>query len=153
MKQEEYLTIAQASELTGKHADTIRAFIKNKGIKTLKDEKGRNLIQRSAILEYYAEEIKEEPTEAHEEAPKPSYEAIDYMSLINTLQEQLRAKDELIMKLQSQNEEAQKNIGALAQMNSEINMRLLTAGEPKPEEEPQIITTQKKKKHFWSRNK
>lgn len=49
MKTPEYITIKEATERTGKHADTIRAFIKAHGIKTAKNPQGRVLVPVEAL--------------------------------------------------------------------------------------------------------
>lgn len=53
MNSKAKITITEAVRLTGKHPDTIRAFLKKHGDKTTKDEKGRILIPYELIKNYY----------------------------------------------------------------------------------------------------
>lgn len=50
----DYITIKEASELTGKHPDTIRLLVRKNKEKSAKDTHGRVLVSTELIREHYA---------------------------------------------------------------------------------------------------
>ena len=99
-----FITIKEASELTGKHTDTIRRLAKDTNNPKLvtKDRKGRVIINSEWLVSNF------EPTEApaspdniidDKQPNQPNNNALE--PVINALTSQLEAKDQQIAKLQS----------------------------------------------------
>jgi hypothetical protein len=107
----EFITIKQASEITGKHPDTIRHLIrKNKGSKHVtKDSKGRVLINIDLLSSEYDLQ-KPSTQEATEQlgasnVKEPTTDTIkppqnDLKEVLQALTNQLEAKDKQIFSLQ-----------------------------------------------------
>lgn len=116
----DYITIKEASELTGKHPDTIRLLVKKNKEKSAKDAQGRVLVSIDLIREYYAtteqeatgqastgeqvttEQVKSPDTEQSANSDKSTseqgYDATE--SLIQALTAELHAKNAIIKQQQ-----------------------------------------------------
>ena len=99
-----FITIKEASELTGKHTDTIRRLVKNTNNSKLvtKDRKNRVLINTDWLMANF--EPPEAPTSPDniiddKQSTQPISPAPDLV--INALTNQLEAKDQQIAKLQA----------------------------------------------------
>lgn len=104
MHMQGFITIKEASELTGKHTDTIRRLAKDTNNPKLvtKDRKGRVIINSEWLVSNF------EPTEApaspdnqpdDKQPNQPNNNALE--PVINALTSQLEAKDQQIAKLQT----------------------------------------------------
>jgi len=157
----EFVTIKQASEITGKHADTIRAVIrKHKGSKEVtKDSKGRLLVSVELLKLTYpdlegGQEASQEGTEGQGEQqsvnnPTQATEApqTGLGAVINALTSQLEAKDKQIDNLQQIIKEKEDNTTKLQdQFQQLLGRQQLLEGTNEPVEKPTGLTTEQVKK-------
>jgi Fic family protein len=99
-----FITIKEASQLTGKHADTIRRLIKaNTNSKYVaKDRKGRVIINSAWLSAYFEpSEAPTSPQNTVDDKEPISTQTTSLEPVINALTSQLEAKDQQIAKLQS----------------------------------------------------
>lgn len=127
-----FITIKEASQITGKHADTIRRLIKdNKNSKNVaKDRKGRIIINSEWVVSCF------EPTQAPTSNDIPvddkqpmSTNLSGLEPVINALTNQLEAKDQQIANLQALLSEKENNTTKLQDQFQQLLARQqLTAG-------------------------
>ena len=99
-----YITIKQASLLTGKHPDTIRRLIKeNTGTKNVaKDRKGRFIVNSEWLVTYFEpSEAPTSPDNSQNTEQTAPHSQTSLEPVINALTSQLNAKDQQIANLQA----------------------------------------------------
>lgn len=99
-----FITIKEASQLTGKHADTIRRLIKeNKDTKYVaKDRKGRLIIDSQWLATVFEPtEAPTSPDNSQDTEQTTPHSQTSLEPVINALTSQLNAKDQQIANLQS----------------------------------------------------
>lgn len=149
------ITIGEAVRLTGKHPDTIRAFLRKHAEQTTKDDKGRIMIPYDLIKTYYdlpeqtADDIGQEGEDRHStgdnEPKKVKVKSADE-GLIELLKDELRSKNEQIAQQQKTIDDMQRTLTELVSQQQRLSAFMLT---PKAES----TTEQKEKKGFWHRKK
>lgn len=137
------ITISEAVRLTGKHPDTIRAFLRKHGDKTTKDDKGRILIPYELIKDYYDVSAQTTIFEGIEQAQKEKAKEEDRHStgeaepkkvkiknaddeLINILKEELRSKNEQIAQQQKTIDDMQRTLTELVSQQQKLSAFMLT---------------------------
>lgn len=136
MNDKENITISEAVRLTGKHPDTIRAFLRKHGDKTTKDDKGRILIPYELIKDYYDvsaqttifEGIEQAQREKAKEEAEPKKVKIKNADdeLINILKEELRSKNEQIAQQQKTIDDMQRTLTELVSQQQKLSAFMLT---------------------------
>lgn len=159
MKTPEYITIKEATERTGKHADTIRAFIKAHGIKTAKNPQGRVLVPVEALSSFY--ELKQEGStkntqetvgEATEQAHKVEVKHSEDV-LIELLRKELEEKNKQIERQQQTIDDMQKTLTNLVNQQQQLSGALMLNAKNETSEDPEETPTEQateavKKKRF-----
>lgn len=150
-----YLTIKEASERTGKHADTIRAWLKKNKIKITRDENGRVLIPMNELKSTY-ELIDSTPekgghnsadSEPEKGGKKVAVKNADEV-LVELLKNELDKKNEQIAQQMKTIDDMQKTLTNLVNQQQQLSGALmLNSGKDSSAEQG------KKKKHFWNRDK
>lgn len=131
MKTPAYITIKEASQRSGKHMDTIRAFIKSHGVKTIKNQQGRVLIPVEALEGVY--ELNQEAT-ATEQAQK--VEVKDSQNdLIEFLKAELEEKNKLIQKQMETIDDMQKTLTNLVNQQQQLSNGVLMLNAKNQEQE------------------
>lgn len=142
-----YVDINAASELTGKHKDTIRRLIKQnpKSQYIIKGRQGQYLINKTWVLDQYG--VTPENS-SHTEAPQGAQQVKDDTTpvsdttgagqeLYNTLAKQLEAKDQQIAELQKLLHEKEANNTKINDQFQQLMGRfLLPAAAPAEQGEP-----------------
>lgn len=136
MNDKENITISEAVRLTGKHPDTIRAFLRKHGDKTTKDDKGRILIPYELIKDYYDvsaqttifEGIEQAQRGKAKEEAEPKKVKIKNADdeLINILKEELRSKNEQIAQQQKTIDDMQRTLTELVSQQQKLSAFMLT---------------------------
>ena len=136
MNSKAKITITEAVRLTGKHPDTIRAFLKKHGDKTTKDEKGRILIPYELIKNYY--DVPEQTTifegiaraeerhKAGEEQPKKVNIKSADDELLQILKDELKSKNEQIAQQQKTIDDMQRTLTELVSQQQKLSAFMLT---------------------------
>lgn len=136
MNSKAKITITEAVRLTGKHPDTIRAFLKKHGDKTTKDEKGRILIPYELIKNYY--DVPEQTTifegiaeaeerhKAGEEQPKKVNIKSADEELLQILKDELKSKNEQIAQQQKTIDDMQRTLTELVSQQQKLSAFMLT---------------------------
>lgn len=146
-----FLSIAEASELTGKHPDTIRALIK-KHPEAVKKEGNKYLIKAEILARFYA--LNEENSEAEKQGG--NYEKLmnEFLTAqreeIASLRSELQKKNELIEKQNETIKEIISQQNSLIAQSNYISNNLLGAGEQGTNSEG---TTKKKKFRLFRKKK
>lgn len=166
MNSKAKITITEAVRLTGKHPDTIRAFLKKHGDKTVKDEKGRILIPYELIKNYY--DVPEQTTtfegiakaedrhKAGEEQPKKVNIKSADDELLQILKDELKSKNEQIAQQQKTIDDMQRTLTELVSQQQKLSAFMLT---PKAEStataQADSATEQAEKRGFfhWRKKK
>ena len=147
-----YLTISEASELTGKHPDTIRSLIK-KHPEAVKKDGNKYAIKAEVLARFYA--LNEENSE--EQKQGGNYEKLmnEFLTAqreeIASLRNELQKKNELIEKQNETIKEIISQQNSLIAQSNYISNNLLGAGEAGSREEAVNKQSQeeaKKKKKF-----
>lgn len=162
-----YLTIKEASERTGKHADTIRAWLKKNKIKITRDENGRILIPMNELKNTY--ELIESASEKGGQNAVMNEEKVGQKSadsepekggkkvavrnadevLVELLKNELEKKNEQIAQQMKTIDDMQKTLTNLVNQQQQLSGALMLNSGKNPSTEQ----GEKKKKHFWNRNK
>lgn len=139
MNEHDKITIVEAVELTGKHPDTIRAFLRKHKDKTTRDEKGRILIPYELIKNYY--DVSEQTTifegiarakqeekrhRAGEEKPKKVDIKGADDELIQILKDELKSKNEQIAQQQKTIDDMQRTLTELVSQQQKLSAFMLT---------------------------
>lgn len=138
-----YITIKEASTLTGKHADTIRRLIReNKESKYVaRDKKDRVLVDRQWLLSNFDEKVNVEESAEEVTQENPSASG-DIQTVITALNNQLEAKDKQIAELLQANREKEANQTKLADQFQQIIAGLQIPANTQPpvvvEDEPVV---------------
>lgn len=139
MNEHDKITIAEAVELTGKHPDTIRAFLRKHSDKTTKDKKGRILIPYELIRNYYdvpeqatifegvarAKQEEERHRAGEEKAKKVDIKSADD-ELIQILKDELKNKNEQITQQQKTIDDMQRTLTELVSQQQKLSAFMLT---------------------------
>lgn len=133
MKTPEYITIKEAVERTGKHADTIRAFIKNHGVKTIKNPQGRVLVPVEALESVYSLNGEETENVAKTQAKKVEVRGAEE-ELIEVLRNELAEKNRQIEQQMKTIDDMQKTLTNLVNQQQQLSGVLMLNAQN--EEEP-----------------
>lgn len=152
-----YLTIKEASERTGKHADTIRAWLKKNKIKITRDENGRVLIPMNELKNTYeliestSEKVGQKSADSEPEkgGKKVAVRNADEV-LVELLKNELEKKNEQIAQQMKTIDDMQKTLTNLVNQQQQLSGALMLNSGKNPSTEQE---EKKKKKHFWNRNK
>lgn len=142
MNTSDKITIAEAVRLTGKHPDTIRAFLRKHGDKTTKDKKGRVLIPYDLIKNYYGlneqttifEGIEQAEMEkkadfrhrAGEDEPKKVKIKSADEELLEILKAELKSKNDQITQQQKTIDDMQRTLTELVSQQQKLSAFMLT---------------------------
>lgn len=108
----DYITIKEAADLTGKHPDTIRALIRKHKEKTARNPQGKVLINSEFIVANYSIDLKAladteqtantapDPSQAAYNPTEQAEQASPMDSLIKALTDELQAKNDIIKQQQ-----------------------------------------------------
>lgn len=139
MNSKDKITIAEAVRLTGKHPDTIRAFLRKHGDKTSKDDKGRVLIPYGLIKDYYGlseqttifegieqAEMEKKRHRAGEDEPKKVKIKSADEELLEILKAELKSKNDQIAQQQKTIDDMQRTLTELVSQQQKLSAFMLT---------------------------
>lgn len=136
----EWLSIKEASAMTGKHSDTIRHFIKKNPEAIMKDEKGKIFIKAETLKEkFLLKEIQVEDVQSQEANQKEQ--------LLQALLAELEQKNAEINRLQNVVEKMTEQQVKLIDQQQRLSAGLLLNAENPTNAQ----RTPTKKKHWWSK--
>lgn len=150
MKTPEYITIKEASERSGKHMDTIRAFIKSHGVKTIKNPQGRVLIPVEALEGVYELKHEGSKTESATEQAQKVEVKDTREDLVEFLKAELEEKNKLIQKQMETIDDMQKTLTNLVNQQQQLSNGVLMLS-AKNQEEEQAEPQKKKKFRFFGK--
>jgi len=144
----EYVTLKEASKLTGKSVHTIRKLIKTKGIATKKELRGKRpylLISKSDLSSHYKFNNHNHGVgNGHNYGYDNGSDDKKYNSLYEALKNQLEKKDKQIEQLHVMLHESQKNNIKLDQQ-----ILLISGGGIENKSENLVPEGSRKKSGFW----
>lgn len=143
-----HLTIKETASLTGKHPDTIRAFMRKHKKLTTTDKKGRVLIPMDLITAHYDTTQPQTPPDATEQGIDPNVgnqSDNTQGAVIDALLRELDAKNILIS-------QQQETIQKIVDQQQQLTAGLMTSTNQTKQLNDQVDTnTPKSKKRWWSK--